>query len=126
MRMILVMLTGLLISCGQQIRSENSSDRHLHYAVKIGERYGAINQRGELVLPPQAHPLNRGSDLNPTPGGLLWFRVDGDGDNDLRYGLMDIAGKIIVPARYPEVRPFSHGLAWVCTFEDPQGVFPRR
>lgn len=126
MRMILMALAGLLFACGQPVRSESDTDRNLHYAVKIGEQYGAINQRGDLVLPPQPRPLNSGSDLNPTPGGLLWFEGDGDGDNDLRYGLMDITGKIIVAAKYPEVRPFSRGLAWVCTFADPEGESPRR
>ena len=52
MRMILVMLAGLLVACGQPDRAQSSADRNLHYAVKIGEQYGAIDQRGELVLPP--------------------------------------------------------------------------
>ena len=72
-------------------------------SVKIKDRYGAINKRGEMVI-------------NPVFDNLSLFKEGRASVTiDNKMGFIDAAGNIIVPVSYDWVGDFSEGLAFVAT-----------
>jgi hypothetical protein len=76
--------------------------RNSRAAVLLGEKWGAIDEAGDLVIPPRfSGPL-------VFTEGLAKFTLPGD-----RRGVVDLAGEVVVPARYRFVSYFSNGIACV-------------
>ncbi len=88
--------------------------RTTYYPVKIGDAYGVIDARGNLVLAPQPHALD---DFGAEE--VAWFH-DRSPETPFRLGLMHVSGRILVPPKYHAVEPFSEGFAWACTYDDPE------
>lgn len=71
-------------------------------AVRIGEAWGAIDELGNLVIPPRfSGPLT-------FTEGLAEFSLPSD-----NRGVVDLAGDVVIPARYQFVSHFTDGIACV-------------
>lgn len=71
-------------------------------SVQQGQKWGAINERGELIIAPfSSTPLE-------FTEGLAEFS-----DTRARFGLIDTTGAIVVPPTWDSISPFCGGLACV-------------
>ncbi|PIU30296.1 hypothetical protein COT07_01500 [Candidatus Woesearchaeota archaeon CG07_land_8_20_14_0_80_44_23] len=74
----------------------------------LGYKYGIINKKGEIVVPPKFHagmPFSEGR-----------AAVFTEGENrTVGWGFIDSTGNIVIPPKYMEVQSFSEGLAAALT-----------
>ena len=79
------------------------------YPVRVGDKMGAIDADGRLVIPARFGYL---SDFKDGAAILI--------END-RYGFVDWTGRVVAAPKYHGAEPFSGGFAWVATHEDADG-----
>ncbi len=80
-----------------------SSNSHTYYGVRLGTKYGVINEEGEVILPIKYDDINL--DLVDLP-----YQRSNDGrDNEVivaqgdKYGVVDLNGQIKVPFQYKSI-----------------------
>jgi hypothetical protein len=80
-------------------------------ALGYNGRWGYINKAGEIVIAPDAKRMIDDEDGIETAfhDGLAMVEVDGE--IPPRKGFIDKSGKVVIPARFTYVYPFSEGLA---------------
>ncbi len=82
--------------------------------------YFYINTKGEKVASTLKLYSGDKPYMRPLRNGLRAFCVShyGSGNNHKRWGYMDAAGNVVIPAQYTSARDFSEGYAWVETPSD--------
>ena len=95
----ILMLATLLVSC-------SDSGEKVLACVKIGDKWGYINPKGEIVIKPQFD--NRPGDFSE---GLAQMKI-GDFFRS-KYGYINRKGKIVINPQFDYAWPFSKGLARV-------------
>jgi hypothetical protein len=75
-------------------------------------RWGYINQTGQIVIPPISGRMlsDSGGEESAFHEGLAMIEVEGK-TIPPRKGFIDKTGKLVIPARFTYVYPFSEGLA---------------
>ena len=75
-------------------------------------RWGYINQAGQIVIPPISGRMMSDSDGEESAfhDGLAMIEVEGEAIPP-RKGFIDKSGKLVLPARFTYIHPFSEGLA---------------
>lgn len=101
-----LMLTGFVMTAiardTERVQERIVISNCEYYAVRIGGRYGFIDNRGKIVIQPSfARAYQHSSE------GRL---VVGDGN---RLGYIDCQGELVIPFQFDAVRNFSDGLAAV-------------
>lgn len=90
--------------------------------VEVDYKYGFINQKGEMVIPPRfgvrkEYPYTHGTlSSGRFVEGLACVR-----DGKL-YGYIDRNGKFVLQPQFSRAQEFSEGLAWVTTRDDGGGI----
>jgi hypothetical protein len=85
--------------------------------VAVAGKYGFIDRRGEVTIPPRfdllEDPRHRGPiDSGHFSEGLACVRVGG------LYGYINKAGDFVIPPQFAGAQDFSEGLAWVVTRDE--------
>lgn len=106
LRVIGITLVLFLVSCENVDKGDANSETYL-FPVHQGEKWGYINQNGDLVIDYQF------DEANPFSEGLACVGV-GDWSNR-KYGFINENGKTVIDFQFDEVRlgVFSEGLAGV-------------
>ena len=123
MRVFAIMLGSLiLLACASRHGAEETTNQTSRspaqqavqlYPVEVGDKHGFINSSGKLVidLPPEVYTVREFSD------GLAVIAVRVPGTRG-RWGFIDETGKVIIPTRFNEAKPFSEGLAAVVVSDE--------
>ena len=86
----------------------------------ILKRFGFINTKGEMAIPPR-FPSRIGGDAMITVATSRFSEglasVKGEGS----YGYIDKSGRFVIAPQFQEAQEFSEGLAWVKTFQGKTG-----
>jgi hypothetical protein len=85
-------------AAGQQ----NQPDEPMLFAIKVGDKWGYIDNIGKVVVKPQ---YERTFDLVEGLGRIMAGKM---------YGFVNSLGKIVIGAKYNDARDFSEGYAAVC------------
>ncbi|RPE08530.1 hypothetical protein EGT74_15935 [Chitinophaga lutea] len=72
--------------------------------VRKGSLYGLFNGAGRRVTPAEYHSISRG------PANTALLRVSKESDDDIRYGIIDTAGAVVLPVAYDDMRVISDSL----------------
>jgi hypothetical protein len=86
----LLFFFGILISCNVP------KEREELFVIKSGNKYGFINQKGDIVITPQFESVYGFGDYSIAP-----FKMDG------KWGYLNKKGEIVVAAQFDEAKTFS-------------------
>lgn len=89
-KIFLLFFFGVLLSCNA------SKEREELFVIKSGNKYGFINQKGDIVITPQFEKVYGFGDYSIAP-----FKMDG------KWGYLNKKGEIVVAAQFEEAKTFS-------------------
>ena len=106
--LLVIILMGVLFSCSTSSKPEKKENSSVLLCVKIGEKYGFINEKGKIIIEPQFDNANLIFREN------MCFAILGE-----KKGFIDNEGNIIIELEDSVnwVYPFKDGLA-VILFEN--------
>ena len=79
--------------------AQHATESSRLFPIKEGDRYGFINEKGEVIVAPKFRAVNRFSE------GLVAVREAG------HYGYLDISGNYVIPPIFDYGAVFSEGIA---------------
>ncbi len=82
--------------------SDNDGNRHV--VVRKGSQYGLFNAAGKQVIAPEYHSIQR------ELGDTSLLKVSKEAGDDIRYGIIDTAGTVVLPVVYDHIRAIGDSL----------------